>query len=189
MPRTTVRGASDELSHDQWISLRYGDTPGDEPAFLTDTLRRAAWDRERDQVMPHWVGKAIRPDGWWSYDAPGLGIKRPRDPDQRTATLWRAGQLTETEVATVMQEWRKYFDKAQGDDFTYTLGPGEILEGDAARRAHYRWAGVPRELIHKWTAERKRAAKTIEALGDIESAHKPKERPHACQPSESDQPE
>jgi hypothetical protein len=35
------------------------------------------------------------------------------------------------------------------------------LKGAAAKRAHYRWAGIPSSLIRKWTEERQRREQVI----------------------------
>jgi hypothetical protein len=136
------------------------------PIFFSDEARRRAWEAWRDQIVPRWLTKAMRPDAWWQFDAPKLGLKYPTDGDQESAVLWRAGQLTPDEVVMVESEWRAAFDEAQRGPFRLTLGPGEVLHGDEARRAHYADRGIPRELVRKWEAERQRRAKTIEALAE-----------------------
>jgi hypothetical protein len=44
------------------------------------------------------------------------------------------------------------------------IGPGEILEGDAARRAWYQNCGIPRQLLRMWTKQRRRHDRTIREL-------------------------
>jgi hypothetical protein len=44
------------------------------------------------------------------------------------------------------------------------------LKGEAAKRAHLKWAGVPRALIRKWTAERRRRRRTTRELEARSSA-------------------
>jgi hypothetical protein len=144
-------------------ALEYGEIES-APVFFSDEARGRAWEAWRDEIMSRWQTKALRPQGWWDFDADAHGVKYPADGDQESAVLWRAGQLTPEEVAMVETEWRKDFEQAQREPFRLTLGPNEILHGDEARRAHYADRGIPRELVRKWEAERKRAAKTIEAL-------------------------
>jgi hypothetical protein len=67
--------------------------------------------------------------------------------------------------------WRRDFERAQQPGFKFCIGhakPGDTfaswLEGEPAKRAHLKWAGVPRALIRKWTAERRRRGKTIRKL-------------------------
>ena len=38
------------------------------------------------------------------------------------------------------------------------------LEGEAAKKAHYKWAGIPKSLLRKWMAARTRQRKTIRQL-------------------------
>ena len=148
------------LSPDQAMDLWLGPRPQDELApFPSDEARRAAWTLHGPRLaVPSSPGR--RPMAWWQYDAPipWPGIDRER------STLYAAGLLGEEERRVLAAEWRLDFDRAQKPDFWLCLGPGEWLEGRAARRAHYRWADIPRPLIRKWTAERKRAAQTIRKL-------------------------
>jgi hypothetical protein len=48
------------------------------------------------------------------------------------------------------------FKRAQAPDFSINDGSGEMLRGDCARAAHYAWADIPRELVKKWSAARRR---------------------------------
>jgi hypothetical protein len=164
MPRTPTRGAGSDLTAAEKTSLEYGDTPGDKPGFLTDALRREAWENNRDLIVPRWIGKAMRPQAWWDYDAPKLAIRFPSDPDEESAVLWRGSLLTADEVTLMMGMWRGYFDEAQAPDFVLPIGPGAVLKGPAARVAQYQNYGIPKELLKKWKRERERRAKTIAAL-------------------------
>jgi hypothetical protein len=148
------------------MSLRYGDL-AERPAFSGEEARREGWFAHRDVLLRHcrW-GK--RPAGWWDYECP---IRRPRDHDYEEAALFEAGLLTESEVAELMACWREAFERAQEPRFMYCTGftkPGDTtatwLEGEPAKKAHLKWAGVPRALIRKWTAERRRRGKTIRQL-------------------------
>jgi hypothetical protein len=83
------------------------------------------------------------------------------------------GELGEAELAEVMPEWLRY-GQAQDTKFVYCLGrakPGDTfgswLEGAAAWRAFYRWAGIPPAIIRQWDAERRRRAKTIRKLANV----------------------
>jgi hypothetical protein len=138
--------------------------PCRERAFASDDERRAAWIRDRDRLLAMFSsGPGRRPQAWWRYDAPTAGVRWP-GLDRERSTLYQAGLLDEAEKAELEADWRREFDDAQDPDFWICLGPGEILEGAAARRAHYREADIPRELIRKWTAERRRQVKTIREL-------------------------
>src|SRR6516164_5817645 len=74
-------------------------------------------------------------------------------------------------LAELEARWREYFDQAQEPGFTHCIGHAKAgdtfaswLEGAAAKRAHYRWAGIPHELIRKWTAECRRRNEAIRKL-------------------------
>ena len=74
------------------------------------------------------------------------------------------GELSEDELAELMPRWREDYAKAQQPSFFYCKGQGQFLKGAAARREHYRWAGIPRDLIKQWNAERARRSKTVRKL-------------------------
>ena len=100
-------------------------------------------------------------------------MPRPRDLGAERITLFEMAELTETELAELMPEWRECYEKASKPGFSYCIGhakPGDTyatwLSGPAARRAQYRWVGIPPALIKKWDAERKRRAKTIPKLAE-----------------------
>ena len=76
------------------------------------------------------------------------------------------------EVAELTALWRGRFERAQRRAYAYCVGspsPGDksaiLAQRRRCRKAHYRWAGVPRALIRKWTAERQRRGKTIRSSG------------------------
>jgi hypothetical protein len=125
------------------------------------------WERHRDLMMARAVA-GRRPEEWWEYEAP---IPRPRDSEDEAPVLYEAGLLSAAEIAELMPRWREHYDKANKPDFCFCIGhakPGDTfaswLEGAAARRAHYRWSGIPREIIKKWDAERVRRARAIRKL-------------------------
>ena len=84
--------------------------------------------------------------------------------DRERSTLHAGGLLGEEEKAVLEAEWREDFERGYDPDFALSLGPDEHLTGAAARGALYRWADIPRQLVRRWTAERKRAAQTIRKL-------------------------
>jgi hypothetical protein len=97
---------------------------------------------------------------WWQYEAPIAW----RGLERQASTLYEAGLLGESEKAELETDWRREFDQAQDPGFWICLGPGEQLEGAAARRAHYRDVDIPRTLVKRWTAERRRQVQTIRRL-------------------------
>ena len=146
------------LSADQELDLWLGSRA---EAFASPEARRAAWLRHREHFsLPSAPGR--RAMAWWAYEA---SIPYP-GPDREASTLYAAGLLGEAEKVELEADWRREFDRAQEPGFWLCLGPGDWLEGAAARRAHYRWADIPRSLVKRWTAERKRQARTIRQLQD-----------------------
>ncbi len=154
------------------MSLEWGVDSGQPPAFPNDAARHEAWLRCRDYFLAR-CNEGWRPAAWWDYESP---IPRPRDHDYEKATLWRAGLLSDTEAAKLVARWREDFAKAQEPGFQHCIGHAK--EGDTfatwwsgakARRAHFRWAGIPPELVREWTSERRRRAKTIRRLGAAKS--------------------
>jgi hypothetical protein len=168
------------LTWDEEASLEWGDvTRGKPPAFASDAARRAAWEHTREYfLMSYAYQDGTRPQAWWDYDAPQLGVRHPPDYDYERAALWEARLLSNEEVATLETRWREYFEQAQEPNFWFCLGitkPGSTsatwLKGAAARRAHYRWAGIPHALIRKWSAERRTARQRQgRRIGSVESA-------------------
>lgn len=164
--------------------------------FSTWDEYRAGWERFRHILMAQ-LEWGFRPAAWWDFDAP---IRRPRDHDYDEAALWEAGLLTPEERTQLEARWRQHFNDANEPDWVgYCIGhakPGDTfatwLHGDEGRRAHYKWAGLPRPLIKKWTAEHKRRvkrrSKTIRQLAEsaqeppVEPAPQPKPAPPEAQP-------
>jgi hypothetical protein len=97
--------------------------------------------------------------------------KQRRQPlgvgDQHIA-LYEMGELSDAELAELMPRWREDYEKAHQPGFGYCVGQSagvaKWLKGSAARRAHYRWVGIPREILRLWDAERKRRTKAIRKL-------------------------
>jgi hypothetical protein len=151
------------------MGLWLGEIPG-RPAFRSEAERRELWLRHRDRMLAR-CGPGRRPAGWWLYESP---IRRPTNHDYESAALYEAGLLTEEESVQVVARWRKHFEQAQVPDFAHCIGhakPGDTfaswLYGTTAKRAHYRWAGIPRLLVLKWTMERKRRDKTVRSAASL----------------------
>ena len=154
------------LSHEGQMSLRYGELAS-RPGFASEEERRAAWFNHRDELLQHCSG-GQRPAGWWDYESP---IPYPRDRAYAAATLYENGLLNESELAELMIHWRQAFERSQNPRFMFCLGfakPSDPvaswLKGAAARKAHYRWAGIPRELLKEWMTQRRRQSRTISEL-------------------------
>src|SRR5262245_14643313 len=98
---------------------------------------------------------------WWEFEGP---FRYP-GYDGETLALHEAGLLGADELAELMVEWRREFDKAQRRGFWVCLGPGEWLEGAAAKRAHYRHHQIPPSLIQKWSDKSPPALKTPSGAG------------------------
>jgi hypothetical protein len=131
--------------------------------YRSEEARRAGWERHRERLLEE-CDDGWRPAAWWTYEAPRLGVLRPREREYEKATLWEAGLLYTEEAAALETRWREQFARAQAPDFQFCTGQdpkrncAAWLNGDAARRAHYKWAGIPRALIKRWTSKRRSKA-------------------------------
>jgi hypothetical protein len=152
------------LSPDQELDLWLGrGSLSDPQPFASEEARQAAWLRHREHLVGQLSsGPGRRLQAWWRYEAP---IAWP-GLDRERSTLYAAGLLGDAEKVELEAEWRHEFDRAQEPGFSLCTGPGDWLEGAAARRAHYRYADIPRGLVKRWMAERKRQARTIRQLQD-----------------------
>jgi hypothetical protein len=133
------------------------------PAFENDDLRRAAWERHREQLLEgEHAGR--RPQAWWDYESP---VRRNYKIEQ-CHQLYEMGALAEDEPAVLMKWWRERYEHANAPDyFGLCMGPGKWLEGAAARRAEYAWAGIPPTVLKQFKAERARRTKTIRKLAVV----------------------
>ena len=107
------------------------------------------WERHRERMLAS-TRAGRRPLEWWAYEAP---FPYP-GYDNETVALYQAGILTKGELAELTPWWREQYDRAQCPDFHHTAGPDRILEGAEARKAHYRWACIPPEIVKRWDRER-----------------------------------
>jgi hypothetical protein len=153
------------LSFFEELSLEYGER-ANRPAFSTDSERQEAWARHRNHLMRRWR-RGWRSRAWWDYEAP---IPLPCDPEYEKAALWEANLLSGAERAELEAFWREQFERAQKPGFQHCIGhkkPCDTfatwIEGAAAKRAHYKWAGIPNSLLEKWKTERRRKSKTIQS--------------------------
>ena len=124
-------------------------------------VSRERWERHRATMMAR-CHAGHRPEEWWEYESPV-----PRDPDfdvPQCLQLYNMGELSADELAELMPFWRQHYERAQEPDFHYCLGPGRFLEGEAAKRALYRWAGIPAVIVRKWNAECARRARLVSKL-------------------------
>ena len=110
--------------------------------FETREELEDAWKRGRDRVMAEHGRNGRRPLAFYEFEVPFAhpGLVRER------STLWRAGVLADDERVELETYWRREFEHA------------EALGDAAARRAHYRWADIPRSLLKQWKAERRISA-------------------------------
>ena len=147
--------------------LRYSDLPS-RPAFAN--RRGAAQGRlvlsPRPAVAGIVAAASVRPDGG-SLKA----RSRTRGRDYAAAALHEAGLLTASEVTELAARWRGISSGRRTRDLRICVGfakPGDTvatwIQGKAARKALYRWSGIPKELIQEWTRERRRRDKTLRKL-------------------------
>jgi hypothetical protein len=142
------------------LSLKYGEARYHRPGFQDDDARREAWMRHRGWILARYR-RGRRPEAWWDYEAP---IPRPDVYEYEKAALWEANLLTPEERVELEAEWREDFEAAQAPDFWLCTAPGEQLTGAAARHAHYRDRGIPRELVQRWTTARRRRDRVVHKL-------------------------
>jgi hypothetical protein len=105
--------------------------------------------QHRDELMDE---DGRRPSGWWDYESDKHRVSYPGNESMATAVLYEAGLLTPDERTRSVDTWRYHFDRAQYPGFSYQTG-GVSLQGAEARQAFYRWAGIPRSLLQRWTSE------------------------------------
>jgi hypothetical protein len=151
--RFQLRAVTGEgLDAGRMLELWLGPNPSQGSLFNSREELEQAWQEHGAEIMARWGSHGRRPQIWWELAAGDLehpGYSRER------STLWRAGVLSEVERSELEHEWRQEFETAQAPDFTLHDGNG-ILVGDCARVAHYAWADIPRELVKRWTAARRR---------------------------------
>jgi hypothetical protein len=139
------------LTASQEQELWLGPNPNLGSQFNGAEHARAAWSRHRVRLLELFGSHGRRPLAWWRFEAT---IDHPGYARERSA-LYEANMLAEAERAELLRYWREQFDRAHGPDFFYCGGPGQTLEGAAARCAHFEWADIPPALVEAWSAERR----------------------------------
>jgi hypothetical protein len=146
MPRRPVADADllDGLDPDQVLELWLG--PCNRASRFRDRAElQRAWQENRAQLMEYFGSSGRRPAVFYELEFPD-----PRPPwEHERSELWRRGLLGERERIALERWWRRQFDVAQNPKFMTHSG-GELLEGQRARDAHYRWADLPVELRERW---------------------------------------
>ena len=137
----------------QWQELWLGPNPSGS-VFTSREELKSAWERAREKMMAS-LSPGRRPCAFYEFEWSG---RRPPYFEEQS-TLWRLGKLTPEEQITLEHEWKVEFDRAQAPDFTLNDGSDELLKGDCARAAHYRWADIPAALIRRWQAAARRRAR------------------------------
>jgi hypothetical protein len=150
--RTPLRSRRRRLKINEWMHLQIGRSGLLPPPFKSDAARRRCWERHRDEMLAQCHGK--RPDAWWTYESP---IPFPADPAFEEAALFEANLLSDHERERLLRCWRMRFDDAWQPNFVYLASGNVWLHGEAARAAHFEWAGIPPRLVEQWTAEREAA--------------------------------
>jgi hypothetical protein len=137
------------------MQMWQGTPPGEPSIFKTKTEARACWQKHREFMLRQHGGNGHRPYFWWLFECP-FEFHFPRDLDREEALLFEHGLLGEQERVRLLKHWRHEFDHAQRCGFTYLTGNYKRLEGETAKRAYYKLAGIPKSLIEQWTGEQNR---------------------------------
>jgi hypothetical protein len=138
-----IRGA---LTPEQAQELCLGINHNVGSYFPDSEAAEAAWARHRDWLLQEFGSHGKRPLGWYFFERPDV----PFDVDRESSILWAHGVLGDAEKAALEGWWKTEFEAAHARGL------------DAKRRRqHYAWADIPAELVRKWTAQRRRKAKTV----------------------------
>jgi hypothetical protein len=176
MPTPPPDRSRRSLSHGQHMFLLYGPADRWDDAFADEGEVCAAWNQHRAQILSYYRN-GRRPWGWWAFEA---GDLRFPGHDRERSMLYEAGLLAEEERAELVAHWRARFVQAQQPGFMFCMGfarPGDKtatwLKGAPARRAHYRWAGIPRSLLQEWRSQRRRLGRTVRKLEEATTSPEP----------------
>jgi hypothetical protein len=153
--------------------LIYGPADRWEDAFADEREVCEAWNYHRARILSSYRS-GRRPWAWWALES-----GRSYPGNHQASTLYEMGVLSDEERAELERWWREQYLRAWGPHFFHCDGPGRIFEGPIARRKHYAWADIPRDLLKRWTRERRRRSKTIRRLEAV-SAVAPAEPPPAA---------
>src|SRR5262245_33126190 len=72
--------------------------------FTSTEELRDAWARGRAVVMRLWGSHGRRPQAWWCFEAPDLGLKWP-GYDHEQSYLYEHNVLSEAEQVELEREW------------------------------------------------------------------------------------
>jgi hypothetical protein len=148
--------AGDGLSPGQKMELQYG--PGAQGSLFNSREElESAWAACRDELLER-ANPGHRPAAWWNFEAPVLGLAWPGYFRSRSY-LYERNVLSETERVALEREWAEEIARGYASNFTYIGGPGEVLHGAVARRKHFEWADIPRELVRRWSVAARRRAR------------------------------
>jgi hypothetical protein len=142
------------LTYSELQELHLGPCNGS--VFDTPEQLRDAWVRGRAVVMRLWGSGGRRPQAWWCFEAPGLGLSWP-GYDREQSYLFEHNVLEETERAQLLVGWREEFEQACS------------LESTGAKKDHLDWADVPHSLRQRWSAARRRRGRQPAVMSAISS--------------------
>jgi hypothetical protein len=121
----------------------------DDYRALPEERREALWRRHGEDALAR-SPPGKRPPLWWRYQSP-----EPQDSSiTQCRQLFDMGELSAAEIEGLMPTWEHAYRMATRPGHSHCLGPGEFLEGRAAREATLAWAGVPQKFIDKWDGKR-----------------------------------
>jgi hypothetical protein len=126
------------LTYDELQELWLGPTHTGSCFGSREELEQA-WEQNQDLVMRLWGRHARKPQAWWCFHAPQLGLRWP-GYDREQSYLFEAGALSEAERTELVRFWRREFDRDR-------------------KAAHLNWADVPHSLRRQWQAERLASAR------------------------------
>jgi hypothetical protein len=101
------------------------------------------WRKHRTQLM-EWSAPGQRPVEWWCYEK---GFDPAPSASEEPALLYELGELSVREFEQLLVWWTDDFEKAQR------------LEPEM-QQAYYRWAGIPKAVIRRLTAEARKKMKS-----------------------------
>jgi len=145
-PPPPLPGPSPDEEQEMWM----GPAVPRKSVFPSEAAARACWLRHRDYTMQQHGGNGHRPHFWWLFECPFEFHFSRQHWDQETALLFEHNLLEPKECERLVKHWRREYDYAQRPGFTYLTGKYTRLEGQTAKLAHYKSAGIPRSLIEQW---------------------------------------
>jgi hypothetical protein len=153
--------------------LLYGPADRWGDAFADEWEVYESWNQHRARILGRYRG-GRRPWAWWAFES-----GRSHPGNHEASTLYAMGVFSDEEYTEVVAWWHEQYLRAWGPHFFHCEGPGRLFTGPIARRKHYAWADIPKNLLMQWTKERRRRRRTIRALKAV-SAVEPVEPPPAA---------